>query len=83
MATFKFISLVKEWEKSTKLKYLGIPRYIASGMHEEGSSKLRFMIMDRFGDNIEHFFFSNGKKFGIKSVCVLALRMVRLRLSQP
>ena len=38
--------------------------------------KYRFMIMDRFGEDVEKKFCQCDRKFEVKTVCTLALRLV-------
>ena len=64
--------------KSQKLVHLGVPKYIGSGSFEIGDCKYRFMIMDRFGQDVEKLFLESSKKFPLQTVFSLGLRMVRL-----
>ncbi len=59
-----------------ELKYLGIPKYITCGSHEFKGNKYRFMVMERFGDNIEKHFKAAGRAFCDDTICYLALRIV-------
>lgn len=60
-----------------KLKYLAVPKYIASGRHFLGRSEYRFMVMQRFGDDIgKHF--KNAGLFCEDTVGYLALRVVSI-----
>ncbi|XP_019848941.1 PREDICTED: serine/threonine-protein kinase VRK1-like [Amphimedon queenslandica] len=68
--------LINDWVKSHDLKYLAIPQFIDCGKHESSSLQYRFLIMKRFGDNIEKLFEEAGSKFGVKTVCYLALRIL-------
>ena len=40
--------------------------------------KYRFMVMHRYGEDIEKKFTAAGRQFGMKTVCYLALRMVSI-----
>ena len=73
---FDFV-LVDEWCKSKKMKYLGVPKYISSGSHTRGKETFRFMVMERFGSDVQKVFEKSGKKFSKHTVCALALRLVR------
>ena len=68
--------IVDGWVKGRKILYLPIPKYIGSGAHESQGFKYRFMVMERFGDDIEKLFNAAGRKFEIKTVCYLAIRLV-------
>lgn len=67
---------VESWKKKHGLKHLGVPRYVASGSHVNGSNRYRFLIMDQFGDDLEKKFTEHGRKFGMKTACSLAVQLV-------
>ena len=73
--SFCFPSVV-DWIKSRDLSYLAVPKYIASGSHDHGGTKFRFMVMERFGEDIEKKFTAAGRKFSLATVCYLALQLV-------
>ena len=66
---------VENWKTSHKLKTLGMPKYIASGSHQKGI-RYRFMVMERFGTDLQKLFEANGKKFPTKTVYQMAIRLV-------
>ncbi|KAK0131702.1 Serine/threonine-protein kinase VRK1 [Merluccius polli] len=68
--------LIQSWMKSRKMKYLGVPKYWGSGLHEKGGKKYRFMVMDRFGTDLQKKFEEAGKKFSRKLVLQLGLRLL-------
>ena len=59
------------------MSYLAVPKFIASGSHEHAGTKFRFMVMERFGEDIEKKFCSAGRRFSLSTVCYLALKLVR------
>ncbi|KAI8505575.1 Serine/threonine-protein kinase vrk1 [Branchiostoma belcheri] len=67
--------MITDWMKAKKLKHLGVPKYIGSGSHE-GKSRLRFMVMERFGENLQKVFESAGKAFSRRDVDMLAVRLL-------
>lgn len=68
--------MVDEWCKEKKMKYIGVPRYISSGAHTRGNETYRFMVMERFGSDVQKIFEQAGKKFSRHTVCALALRLL-------
>lgn len=68
--------LIKKWIASHKLKYLGVPRYWGSGLHEKNGKSYRFMVMDRFGKDLQKIFEEKGKQFTRKTVLQLGLRIL-------
>ena len=61
---------------SHKQTQLGVPRFVGCGSFETGGIKYRFMIMDRFGEDVEKLFLESGKKFPLQTVFGLGLRIV-------
>lgn len=64
------------WKTAHKLKYLAAPIYVASGQHEKNGQKLRFMVMERYGTDLQKVFVQNGNRFSVATVYTLGLRMV-------
>ena len=67
---------VDDWVKKEGLTYLGVPKYIASGSHTHDSMQYRFMVMERYGNDLQKSFVERGRKFSVKTICYLALRLV-------
>ncbi|XP_056151778.1 serine/threonine-protein kinase VRK1 [Lampris incognitus] len=68
--------LIQSWMKSRKMKYLGVPKYWGSGLHEKGGKRYRFMVMDRFGTDLQKKFEESGRRFPRKLVLQLGLRLL-------
>ncbi|XP_044520523.1 serine/threonine-protein kinase VRK1 [Gracilinanus agilis] len=68
--------LIKKWIHSHQLKYLGIPKYWGSGLHDKNGNSYRFMVMDRFGSDLQKLHEANAKKFSRKTVLQLSLRIL-------
>ncbi|XP_053114985.1 serine/threonine-protein kinase VRK1 isoform X2 [Hemicordylus capensis] len=68
--------LIKKWISSHKLKYLGVPRYWGSGLHQKNGKSYRFMVMDRFGKDLQKIFEERGKPFSLRTVLQLGLRIL-------
>ena len=60
--------IVSNWITARSLHFLGVPRFIASGIFEKNSVKYRMMVMDRFGEDLQKIFERNNKKFPVKAV---------------
>ncbi len=77
MQLLTFVSCpVSRWMSARKLKTLGVPTYIASGIYGEDPDRHRFIIMERFGTDLQKIFESNGKKFSRQTVMQLAICLV-------
>lgn len=54
-----------------------MPRYIASGSHEYKKTKYRFLVINRYGKDLQKIFEENNKRFPEHIVYKLALQIVR------
>ena len=70
------MSSVNGWCKSRCLKHLGVPMFLGSGSFNHGSTKLRFLVMERFGKDVDELFVSSGRSFDETTVFMLGLRVV-------
>lgn len=68
--------MINSWAKSNKKKYLGIPVYIGTGSFEHEGTKYRFMVMDRFGTDVEKIYKEHNFQFPEKTVYSLGLRIL-------
>ena len=62
--------------KEKKKKHIGIPLYIATGSFDNEGTKYRFLVMDRFGTDIEKIYKENSFVFPEATVFSLGLRIV-------
>ena len=53
-----------------------MPRFIGSGSHEYKGEKYRFMVMQRFGTDVQKLFEANKKRFPVNTVLNLALKII-------
>lgn len=68
--------LIDEWITSRKLKFLGMPRFIGSGSHLYKGEKYRFMVMQRFGTDVQKLFDANQRHFPLNTILNLAMRII-------
>ena len=76
MQCILFALIVESWKKEKGVKHVGIPPYIASGSLDKDGKKFRFMVMERFGEDIDALFRKNNKQFAMGTVLQLGLRIV-------
>ncbi|EHB13581.1 Serine/threonine-protein kinase VRK1 [Heterocephalus glaber] len=67
---------IQKWIRTHKLKYLGVPKYWGSGLHDKNGKSYRFMIIDRFGSDLQKIYEANAKRFSQKAVLQLSLRIL-------
>ncbi|XP_073250180.1 serine/threonine-protein kinase VRK1-like [Porites lutea] len=68
--------LINSWCKSRRLKHLGVPMFLGSGSFDHNSTKLRFLVMERYGKDVEELFLSSGRRFDVSTVLMLGLRVL-------
>ncbi|UYV78380.1 VRK1 [Cordylochernes scorpioides] len=66
---------VDEWMKKKKLNFLGMPRFIGNGSHERGEDKYRFMVMDRFGEDLQKVLDRCKGRFPLKAVYTIGIKV--------
>ncbi len=71
------VCAVSAWQSKRHLPFVGVPRYIASGIYTKGSQRYRMMVMDRFGDDLQKLFEQNNKRFPVKTVFTVGIIVVR------
>ena len=50
--------------------------FFGTGLFHHGSTELRFLVMERFGKDVDKLFTSSGRKFDVATVLMLGLRVV-------
>lgn len=68
--------MIDNFIRSHRLKYLGVPKYIAAGQHVYKGTTYRFMVMQRFSTDLQKIFENAGKQFTKQTVFALTLRML-------
>ncbi|XP_046401282.1 serine/threonine-protein kinase VRK1-like isoform X2 [Ischnura elegans] len=70
--------MVSSWVKKRKLKFLGMPYYVASGSHEYKGEKYRFLVMKRFGKDLGKVFLESKKRFHLQTVLHLGVQILNI-----
>ncbi|KAF2365167.1 Protein kinase domain [Trinorchestia longiramus] len=68
--------LIDSWKKEHKLKRMGMPKYLGSGSFTFKSQKYRFMVMERFGSDLQKILEKHNKKFSFKTVYQIGLEII-------
>lgn len=81
---FSFIEIwlyiaVNEWVARRHLKALGMPHFLGTGSHYYDNEHYRFLVLPRFGLDIEKVFIRHGRKFHVKTAFTLASYVVSNR----
>jgi len=67
---------VEEWKKSKNLKSFGMPCLRGHGSHMYNGKKYRFLVMDRFGKDLQKIFLTGKRLFTPKVTYNLALKVI-------
>lgn len=62
--------------KAKCIKKLGMPSLAGSGTFELGSERYRYIIMDRYGQDVWSLFLQNNKQFPCATALKLGLQIV-------
>lgn len=68
--------MVSNWMNKIKKNYVGVPVYIATGSFEDNNIKYRFLVMQRFGTDVEKIYKKSDYKFPEQTVFSLGLRVL-------
>lgn len=67
---------INQWVKDRKMDYLGMPQFRGSGSHEHNGEKYRFLVMDRFGEDLQKVLNRSGKTIPLKAAFTLGMRVI-------
>jgi len=64
-------------EERKDLTHLGVPSFIGSGSHQRKTHKYRFLVMRRYGVDLQKILDnSKDKKFTTKTICAITLQVI-------
>ena len=69
------IDMVDEWVKSKRLTYLAVPKLYALGSHEMGNKSLRFLVLEKFGTDLQKFL-EKSKTFPVATCYRIAIMLI-------
>jgi len=67
---------IETWKEEHQKPRLGMPKYMGSGSHIFSDNKYRFMVMERFGSDLQKIFEKNNKKFSLKTTYQLGIQII-------
>lgn len=67
---------LSDWVKKKKLDYLGLSPCHGFGSFEHNGSKYRFMVLERFGKDLQKLLEENERTFPLKTVCLIGLSVI-------
>lgn len=67
---------IEGWKKEKRLKRLGMPKFFGSGSFEYNNQKYRFMVMERFGQDLQKILEQHSKRLSFKTVYQVGIQIV-------
>ncbi|XP_039756567.1 serine/threonine-protein kinase VRK1 [Pararge aegeria] len=67
---------MEKFMKDRKLSTLGMPLFYGHGSHEYKGEKYRYLVLERYGQNIWSLFVQNGRTIPVHTVFLLGLQML-------
>ena len=67
---------ITEWKKQHHLNFLGVPPLVGFGTTTYKDVKYRFIIMERYGEDIHKLFQDSGRQLPTQTVCNIAIKVV-------
>nr|CAD7578167.1 unnamed protein product [Timema californicum] len=69
-------SLIEEWKQQKGLTHLGLSPYHGSGSHVYHGERYRFIVIERFGPDLNKLFLQSNRRFHLKTVLYLGIQIV-------
>lgn len=67
---------VQAWMRERRLSRLGMPEFAGNGSVEYAGNKYRFLVMERFGSDLQRLLQKNGGVFPIETVLRVAIQVI-------
>ncbi|XP_071522031.1 serine/threonine-protein kinase VRK1-like isoform X2 [Panulirus ornatus] len=67
---------IEAWKREKNLKRLGMPKYLGCGSFEYNKTKYRFMVMERFGLDLQKILEQHSKRFSFKTVYQVGIQIL-------
>jgi vaccinia related kinase len=68
--------MIDQWKKSRRMKHVGLSPYIGSGSHICRGKKYRFLVQDRYGQDLGKLFLQSGRILPVKTVLYIAMQIL-------
>lgn len=68
---------VEHYMATRKLKTLGMPHFLGCGSHYFNNERYRFIVLPKYGIDLQTVFLNSGKRFSVKTAFTLAAYVVR------
>ncbi|XP_073986683.1 serine/threonine-protein kinase VRK1-like isoform X2 [Rhodnius prolixus] len=69
---------IAEWKSIRRLANLGMPHMYSFGSHVHRGTRMRFIVLPRYGESIEKMLMKNSYKFHVKTALTLASHILNV-----
>ncbi|GLH03902.1 Nucleosomal histone kinase 1 [Gryllus bimaculatus] len=67
---------IDKWMSSNKIKFLGLPRFVGNGSHQHNGKPYRFVVMEKFGKNLDSVLKENNNVLDKEFIFKIALQVL-------
>ena len=67
---------IAAWKKARGLKKFGMPQFIGSGSFDHDGQKFRFMVIERFGTDLQKLLQENNNRFPMPTILFIGMQVV-------
>ncbi|XP_047116541.1 serine/threonine-protein kinase VRK1-like [Schistocerca piceifrons] len=68
--------MILEWQRRKRLQHLGMSPYVGAGSHMYKGDRYRFLVLERFGLDLNKLFLKYKRKFHLKTVLYLGIQIL-------
>ena len=72
---------IAAWKKSHGISKFGMPQFVGSGSFDHGGQKFRFMVIERFGTDLQKLLEQNHNRFPMPTILHIGIQVVSGRSS--
>ncbi|XP_064483718.1 serine/threonine-protein kinase VRK1-like isoform X2 [Ornithodoros turicata] len=69
---------ISNWIRKHQLDYLGMPRFMGSGSHDHAGSRYRFMVMERFGEDLQKVLDRSNRMLPVKTAYTIGRHVINI-----
>ncbi|XP_043191850.1 serine/threonine-protein kinase VRK1-like [Amphibalanus amphitrite] len=67
---------IAAWKKAHGLKKFGMPQFVASGSFDHGGQKFRFMVIERYGTDLQKLLEQNNHRFPMATILHIGIQVL-------
>ncbi|XP_065201846.1 serine/threonine-protein kinase VRK1-like isoform X2 [Planococcus citri] len=68
--------LIDKWKMDRRMKALGMPHFLGCGSHYYNNERYRFIVLPKYGIDLQTVFLNSGRRFSLKTAFTLAFYVI-------